>query len=107
MAGKWEFPGGKVEDGEMASDALVREIEEELQCGIEVGNPLPEVIHHYSECSIRLLPFCCRLHPGVIHLRDHSELRWVALSDCECLDWAQADIPVWQSLYSPGPGGGG
>ena len=97
-AGKWEFPGGKVEGKERAADALKREIAEELGCRIDVGRQLPAITHHYPEFSIRLTPFLCRLVSGTIELHDHSEYRWLALSECGDLDWAEADVPVWQGL---------
>ena len=101
MAGKWEFPGGKVEEGEPATDALRREIEEELGCSIDVVSQLPAVTHYYPRFAIRLTPYCCRLVTGKIQLRDHSEYRWVSLDDCDQLDWAEADIPIWQNLQNP------
>ena len=102
MAGKWEFPGGKIQDGEEASDALTREIDEELGCKIDIGGQLPDVVHHYPKFSIRLTPFCCRLDERVMQLSDHSESRWVALDECGDLDWAEADIPIWERLQSLG-----
>jgi 8-oxo-dGTP diphosphatase len=98
LAGKWEFPGGKVEPGEDPGLALQREIMEELACEIELGTPLPEVEHHYPQYSIRLLPFLCDLRSGVPAALEHSGLLWVSSKQCHTLDWAPADVPVWQAL---------
>jgi len=97
-AGKWEFPGGKVEAGELESEALKREIVEELGCEIEVGVALSPVLHRYPDFTIRLQPFLCRLCDGQQpQAQEHAELRWVALTDCGQLDWAEADVPIWRA----------
>jgi 8-oxo-dGTP diphosphatase len=98
LQGKWEFPGGKVEPGEVPELALRREVAEELACEVRVGRALAAVEHHYPECSIRLLPFLCTLRSGEPSAVEHSEVRWVTLSQCTTLDWAEADVPVWQAL---------
>lgn len=99
--GKWEFPGGKINVGEDAEDALIREIREELGCGIHVNSRLPVIEHGYPEFFIRLIPYCCQLVGGdVPRILEHSEMRWVALSDCAALDWAEADVPIWSNLLS-------
>ena len=98
LAGKWEFPGGKVEEGEKDVDALKREIAEELGCRIHVGEPIKEVLHDYDDFSIRLLAFQCRLLSENVRPLEHAEVRWVELEVCPSLDWADADVPVWQAL---------
>jgi len=100
-AGKWEFPGGKVESGENPADALVREISEELACAIVVGESLPVVEHCYPGCSIRLMPYRCRIIEGCEpSALEHAELRWIPLKDCLLLDWAEADVPIWEDLLA-------
>jgi len=99
MAGKWEFPGGKVEVGENAEDALIREIREELGCAIDVASSLPLVEHDYPKFSIRLIPYLCRFEGGSVpQILEHAEMRWVTLADCAALDWAEADVPIWSGL---------
>jgi len=97
-AGKWEFPGGKIEAGEEAREALKREIVEELDCQIEVGEALPVVEHRYPNFTIKLQPFLCQLNAeNLPQALEHAELRWVTLAECERLDWAEADIPIWSA----------
>ncbi len=102
LAGKWEFPGGKVEPQEGPESALHREIIEELGCQVDVGMPLPEVEHHYEEFSIRLKPYLCRILSGDPKPLEHSQQRWLAINDCPSLDWAEADVPIWKHLESTG-----
>lgn len=101
LAGKWEFPGGKIEEGEQPEQALQREIEEELACVIEVKMALPQVEHHYSDFSIRLQPFMCEILTGAPKALEHDSLKWVFLNECGELDWAEADIPIWRNLIEP------
>ena len=63
-----------------------------------VGLALPEVEHHYPGFSIRLLPFLCREESGEPPAVEHSEIRWIKLAQCEVLDWAEADVPIWRAL---------
>lgn len=95
----WEFPGGKVENGESPEQALRREIQEEL--GIELGEleGLSAVDHHYEFGSIRLLPFSSRcLARPVLKLSEHEDARWINLDEWNVLDWAPADVPVIENL---------
>ncbi|MCP5535961.1 MAG: (deoxy)nucleoside triphosphate pyrophosphohydrolase [Akkermansiaceae bacterium] len=98
LAGKWEFPGGKIEPDEPAGSALQREIAEELGCEVEVGRRLDEVIWHYPAFSIRLMPYLCKIRAGEPVALEHREIRWVGLEQCPSLDWAEADVPVWSSM---------
>lgn len=91
----WEFPGGKVEEGESPEDALRREIQEELGIGVGELKPLPAVTHVYEFGTIRLLPFksACERHP-TLTLAEHVAARWVSATDWQSLEWAPADVPV-------------
>lgn len=81
MGGLWEFPGGKVEVGEQAAEALARELREELGIGVVVGEPLSPVIWDYGRGPFRLLPFHCAISDGSPEPLEHSELRWCAAED--------------------------
>lgn len=100
LGGLWEFPGGKVEPGELPVDALHRELAEELGCTVRVLAEFPAVEHVYEWGAIRLLPFVCELAPGspepVAH--EHTELAWSTLKDLADYEWAPADLPVLQML---------
>lgn len=95
LAGFWEFPGGKVEPGEAPSDALRREIREEL--AIELGplRPLPSVAFTYPYAVIRLMPFIAECEdPPCLSLNEHSAAMWLWPEDWQRLAWAPADVPV-------------
>jgi 8-oxo-dGTP diphosphatase len=98
LGGLWEFPGGKVEDGESHAAALVRELREELAIEVAVHDALPPVVWHYERASIRLLPYRCTITRGVPHPHEHDQLRWCAPHDFTSLDWAPADLPVLDAL---------
>ena len=96
-AGLWEFPGGKLEPGESAEDALVREIREELGVGIQLDHELVAAEHE----SIRLTCWFARLDGDVpTESTDHDELRWMLPSQLPTLTWAPADLPAVQKLAS-------
>jgi 8-oxo-dGTP diphosphatase len=98
LAGKWEFPCGKVEQGETPEAALRREIHEELGCEIEVGDEVAATTHGYDFATVTLTTFRCHLVSGTPHLTDHSELAWLAPADLATLDWAPADLPAVERL---------
>ena len=95
-AGLWEFPGGKVEPGESAEQALVREIREELGVGILLDHEVVAAEHG----GIRLTCWFARLDGGDIPTQstDHDELRWMLPSQLATLTWAPADLPAVQKL---------
>lgn len=96
LAGKWEFAGGKVESGEAAAGALIREIREELGCDIKVVVALPDFDHDYGTVVIRMFPFICHLEEGSPepHPHEHTALAWVSIEKLAAYDLAPADWPV-------------
>lgn len=98
----WEFPGGKIEAGETAEVALIREIREELQVDIIIGRALSPADHSYIEGRvIRLFPFLCRLAEDALPVpREHAALRWVKPEALRELDWAAADVPVLEGYLN-------
>ncbi len=95
----WEFPGGKVEDGESSEQALRREINEEL--GLELGTlaPLPTFEHRYDFGTVRLIPFLSRCEGRpLLKLTEHAGAKWIELNQWESLDWTPADLPVLEYL---------
>ena len=97
---KWEFPGGKVEDGEKDEACLQRELREELDISVQVIRPLPEQRFSYPEFDITLVPFLVRISEGEIHLREHKAFRWLTRGELMTLDWAEADVPVLKEFLS-------
>ena len=94
LAGYWEFPGGKVEEGESPEQCLIRELQEEMNITIDVIDFVGENIHRYSgQDTIRLLAFKGRIVDGEIRLVDHDSFMWVDSQDLKKLKLAPADIP--------------
>jgi 8-oxo-dGTP diphosphatase len=94
LAGKWEFPGGKIEPYETDEQCLVREVYEELGARVQVIRKLDEV--HVIGSYICLVPFLCRLVLGEPQPLEHEALVWCGPEDLPTYDWAPADIPIWQ-----------
>lgn len=95
MGGFWEFPGGKVFDGEAPEEALKRELREEL--GVEVSDIVPavEIEYSYPDKHIRLIAFEVEF-PGPVNLLEHEEEQWVDLRESVFEKWAPADIALWK-----------
>lgn len=98
LAGRWEFPGGKVEPGERPAAALAREIHEELRCDIAVGAPIATTRYDDGRVVVVLTTYWCTLTSGTPQLTEHSELRWVTPSGLGELDWAPADVPAVEAV---------
>jgi mutator protein MutT len=91
---RWEFPGGKVEPGETQPDALIREIREELDLQIQVGERIGSVRARASAAWIELSLWQVAIVSGTPVLRDHTEVRWVGPDELSELDFAAADRPL-------------
>lgn len=93
---KWEFAGGKVEPGENAVNAIVREIREELGCEIVVQRALPPFVYDYTRAVIEMIPFVCTLAENTTepHPHEHVALAWVKPEELTTYDLAAADYPV-------------
>ena len=90
----WEFPGGKIEEGEMPQQALVREIQEELDTEVEVGDLLGTVEYDYPTFHLSMQCFLCRIKSGRLNLKEHEAARWLAEDELDSVDWLLADIEV-------------
>ena len=91
---KWEFPGGKIEAGESPEACLHRELREEMEISVVIGQALSPSTHYYPDFSVTLYPFVCQLLVEEIVLREHAAIQWVAPAELLALDWAAADLPV-------------
>lgn len=87
---KWEFAGGKVEDGEDPAEALAREIAEELSLEIEVG----EYLGRGVVGEVTLDVYLAHVAAGSVALREHRDARWIGADQIDGLDWAEADVAV-------------
>jgi 8-oxo-dGTP diphosphatase len=100
MAGLWEFPGGKVNEGETPEFALMRELEEEL--GIETRpccfTPVAFASHEYEDFHLLMPLFICRVWKGIPQSREHTALKWVKAADLYNYPMPAADIPLITSL---------
>ena len=96
MAGLWEFPGGKVEDGETPEAALIRELHEEL--GIETWQsclaPLTFASHGYDDFHLLMPLFACRKWNGTPYSREGQALKWVRVSELRDYPMPPADEPL-------------
>jgi 8-oxo-dGTP diphosphatase len=91
---KWEFPGGKIREGELPDSCLKRELLEEMGIQVTVGTPLQATTHQYPSFTITLYPFVCSIRSGDITLHEHTACTWLAPEDLASLDWAAADVTV-------------
>ena len=91
---KWEFPGGKLEDGESEIDCVKREIKEEINIDIEVLAKLSNSIFDYGDFKINLIPFISTYVTGEIILSEHKDYKLLDKTELLNLDWAEADLPI-------------
>jgi mutator protein MutT len=98
--GWWEFPGGKIKEGEDPRAALKRELEEELIADINVSDFFCETEYSYPEFHVILRCYLCELTSGDISLLEHSNAAWLGLDDIHSVKWLGADLPVIEKLIS-------
>jgi 8-oxo-dGTP diphosphatase len=97
---KWEFPGGKLHDGESPEECLARELAEELGIRVWIERALPPVFHCYDDFAIELIPFVCSVAGGNLLLNEHRAIAWLSPDQLPELDWPAADIPVIASYLA-------
>ena len=98
--GWWEFPGGKIEPGESHHEALKREIREELEVDIHVGERLCTVEYDYPAFHLTMHCYFCSIANGEVELLEHKSARWLRRDELNEVEWLPADVSVVNSLQS-------
>lgn len=100
IALKWEFPGGKIEENETNESALIREIQEELSCNINVDSYFMKVNHEYPTFYLKMHSYICKLKSEneQVILNEHINHKWLDIEELNTLDWAEGDIPIVNKL---------
>ena len=98
LEGCWEFPGGKLEQGESPEECLRRELVEEFGIDAQVGNLVGESIYDYGNKVIRLMSYRVTHITGEFKLHDHDEIRWLSIENLMDVEWAPADIPLLENV---------
>lgn len=96
--GWWEFPGGKIESGECPQEALVREIREELNAEIEVGDLLETVEWNYPNFHLTMHCFICSLTSESMHLNEHEAATWLTKETLHSVKWLPADEGILSKI---------
>ncbi len=99
---KFEFPGGKIENGETRIDALKRELSEELNILPEIKSLFLTVNHQYPDFELIMHSYICHVETENITLNEHISKEWLTLTELKKLDWAAADIPIVDKLILNG-----
>lgn len=97
--GGWEFPGGKVEPGETGPEALIREIREELDAGIEVGALLHTIEYDYPAFHLSMACYLCQVKQGKLILKEAEAARWLTEAELESINWLPSDRDLLPILH--------
>jgi len=96
--GGWEFPGGKIEEGETPQEALQREIMEELNTKIEVGELIETIEYDYPTFHLSMDCFWSEIIEGDLELKEHAASKWLSLEELDSVEWLPADIDLIHKL---------
>lgn len=94
----WEFPGGKIEEGETPEQALAREIREELNTEIQVGKLIDTIEYDYPKFHLSMDCFWCEIMQGGLELKEHEAARWLSKEELYSVDWLPADVGVVEKI---------
>lgn len=94
----WEFPGGKIEEGETPEEAIVREIKEELDTDIQVERYVDTIEYDYPEFHLSMDCFLCSIIEGDLVLKEHEAAKWLTKATLDSVDWLPADITIIEKV---------
>ena len=94
LKGGWEFPGGKIEESETPQEALKREIEEELDTEISVGELIDTIEYDYPTFHLSMDCFWCEIVEGKLVLKEHEAARWLDRKTMDDVEWLPADVTL-------------
>ena len=94
----WEFPGGKIEPGETLQEALVREIREELETEIRVGDLIDTIEYDYPTFHLSMDCFWCEIVEGSLELKEHEAAKWLDRESLYTVNWLPADVGLVEKI---------